>query len=347
MANVIHSESIIGKFLRWTRRRASEPRQGATFTNREILEYASKNLAEFLPRLYGACENPPYASFTITPVVNQELYMLPGDVMEVTRLAALDTNTGQDRWVIEPGDPRWPEGPSAQLDGLNFLRLRPYPQSNESFSVRYIPGGYLLPHQNVCPVFDTDDDAGTQLIAQDGSSFYVESRASTAAGADNYLLGDFDKRPNAFVGQRLRILGTVGGTAPDSFNFFPVQERIIETYTASTGKLTFKPALDFDPADCLDTSKSVLYDPPDSTGRTYYVYEILPNIDPALWWLISEMVALDVANAMSRHKTVSMIRGQLQSSIPNLVSRWATAFTAKGSWMDTQAWDDIDSYLEP
>ena len=307
---------ILSKAIRWIRKQANEPLD-VKYTDEEILEFLSQELDNVLEDVYGESAAPPYAQFPIVLVTDQERYVLPPNIKEVHRYAKLDTTTGLVEWEFIPGSRQDPTGPTVVLEGSSVVRFIPAPNdwAGQTITLDYIPGGVMPLHQNVSPVYDTDNDAGTQILT--ASSFSLFETNTT------WRLGTYDRRPNAYVGEMLRILGTVTDTAPSSpaYEFFPVQERQILTYDITTQAVTFEPNIDFDPANCDD--KQVLVGAVDTLGRTYLLYEVVPDVDEGVFWLAALEAAISIAAAEKRDGTVKILVERRIGRKRGILSRWS------------------------
>lgn len=169
------------------------------------------------------------------------------------------------------------------------------------------------------------------------AQFKVES----LEGTTSYLLGEVDRRPRAFLGQMVRFLGAYTATvAPTGYNFFPVQERQIQTYNVQTGLATFAPRLDFDPNTLAD--KQVLIAPPDVNGRTYVIYEVVPAVDSALYWLGALSAAVAIATSEKRPNTVKLLNREFQRKQRDLLRRWSSFENRVGHHFDNNPDDYSD-----
>lgn len=337
MAAPYAPHGLLAKTVRWIRTQANEP-TAAKYTDTVLLEFFSQSLAVTLEEVYGMSPAPPYAQYSFTIVAGQQRYMLPANVKEIHRVSKLNATTGLPEWEVVPGSKDSPIGPRVVFEGTTGIRFVPTPQSGlwigETLTVEYIPGGVLMLHQNLTPVYDTDDDAGTQIATASGLQL------SETDGSTSWLVGEFDRRPRAYLGQVVRVLGTVTDQTPSGYKFFPVQERQIQTYTIETGAIAVEPEFDFDFADVTD--KQVLIAPPDVAGRTYLLYEIVPDVDSALFWIGAYQAAVAVARAEKREKTATALERELMKVKRGAQLRWSNMEQRVGPRFDTT----LDDYYD-
>jgi hypothetical protein len=140
-------------------------------------------------------------------------YQLPPCIGEVWRLAVSD-ESGR---VLMEAIPRGLfnlRGPNWKIEG-NILSFLPYPPADYAdMELWYIHSG------DFSPVYSTGGVSAFQLGATRATATFNVSTAAT--------LGDWDRRPSAYVGQMLRLIPSTG----------VVQERIISGWSYSSGTWT-------------------------------------------------------------------------------------------------------------
>lgn len=330
---------LLTKAIRWVRTRANEPRASAKYSDTRVLELLSEELASVTEDAYAMAVHPPYAEFTLVPVSGQQRYMLPPNVKEVHRIGVKDTTTGLWQWEVKPLSRNYPLGPQVVFEGGNIIRFLPTPSGNtalvgETITVEYIPGGVMPMHQSVLAVYSADNDTGTQLLTTTGGRLIATSTS--------WFMGEFDRRPNAFLGQVLRLLATPTDKSPTGYNFFPVQERPLTSYAVATGAVAWSPPLDFDPSTVSD--KAILIPAIDiASGRTYFIGEVVPNVDSALFGLAAIQAAQVIATAENRSDVVGRLATIEQRAKRAALLRWSNYEQRIGHHFDSTEeifWDD-------
>lgn len=344
-----HEQGFIARALKWLRVYADEPADvDRRFTDAELCLAWGESTAALMTELYAAADYPPKAVHSFTTVAAQQHYKLPPNVQEITRIACLDSTTGLPNWVVVPDSPRAPWGPNFLLDGLQDFQLLPIPQDGgDTITIEYVPGGPVLFHQQATPIYEGPGDTGT--LRHTSTTFKLWHRTDTG-----WLVGGFDKRPNAFVGSRLRLLGSITDGKPATMlsPWIPVQERRIESYSMDDGlKLTVAPAFDSSWlntsstwAAWLNAAKTTL--PGDSEARSYVVYEVLPDLDPALVGLGAIAAALDLCTAGTKGKKIVALSNLFQRRKRALLMKWSQPQTIASIHMDTtqssaDAWSGV------
>jgi hypothetical protein len=343
-----HPDGLIARMVQKARKLANEPLMGdRVVTNSDITDMLDEALAVLIPDLYGVSDAAPHAQFQFTTVANQQYYRLPANVQEIKRVACLDSTTGMPKWVVHPNQPRSGRGPIIIFDGLTGLQLVPIPATGDDvLTVDYVPGGQVSFHQNASPLYTQTGDTGTLRFTS--TTMKLHPRSDTG-----WLLGRFDRRPNAFIGNRLRILGTVNGVQPGASPasaWFPVQERHITSYALTDGgKITIAPAFD---SSILDGSSTwanwqnadlVDLDPLATELRTYFIYEVVPDLDPALFTIAAGMAAHEILTQKPDERKAKSVMHWVESRKRALMQRWANYQQITGGSMDTSASDDEET----
>lgn len=319
---------LLAKTLAWVRQRANEP-SAKKYSDAKILEILSQQLSLVCEEVYSWAPHPPYARFSFTVSTDQQRYELPVTIQEIMRVVKLYTDSDAVEYEVWPGSRRHPYGPGLAFEE-NVAILVPKPEliDGETLTVEYIPGGPMWLHQNAAPIFDTDDDAGTALITDE--QFALEP-SSTA-----WWLGELDQRPLALLGQVLRIVGTVTDKVPAGYRAFPVQERRLRTWNFTTLVGTFDPVLDFDPSVVTPTDKQVLIPAVDvAAGRTYLLYEVLPALDPAVFWIAAYRVATEILMSEERYRKGSALSSECRKYERAAGKRWSQYEARAGHTFDT------------
>ncbi len=332
-----HDYGLLATTLQWIRIKADEPAgTDARFSDTLLSHLLSEALDQTLADLYSQTQSPPCATFPVTVVAGQQYYTLPPNCQEIRRVAKITAATGLQEWALEPDSPKAPWGPGIIFDGLNSFQLVPIPtEGGDILTVEYVPGGHQPWHQNATPLFDTDDDAGSTTA--DADSLQLLSVETTG-----WFLGKFDRRPDAYVGHTLRLLGTVNDKYIDNtIPWFPIQERIISAYDVDAGlAVTVHPDFDAivtgagsDWTDWLGIDKVKLQS--EAKGRTYLIYEVVPNVDPGIMGLAAIEVVIELLTQQEKSKKLALYERLRERKKRALLQRWASHQTIVPPTMDT------------
>jgi hypothetical protein len=158
-----------------------------------------------------------------------------------------------------------------------------------------------------------------------------------------WFVGAMDRRPNAFVGSRLRVLGSVNDILPATVlsPWFPPQERRIQTYDVYDGlAVGVRPNFDAGVLSATSTwanwnsiDRVVLTG--DVVGRTYLLYEVLPDLDIQLLLVAALMTALEIATLCTNAKKAAALVSLLKTKKRGLVLKWTNQQTITSIHMDT------------
>lgn len=172
----------------------------------------STALTAMVSRSSQGADNPVLIRLQVDLVNQQQYYQLPPHVLQVLRISKFD-DMGRIVWDWKPRGEFHPIGPGWILDG-NTLRLNPYPTTDETIHLWYIPSGTFNAHYG---------ETGSVSSTTNVSTFTLG--ASPALG----VLG---RGESEYAGAILRVLddGT-GGTH---------YERVISSYNQSTRACTLR-----------------------------------------------------------------------------------------------------------
>lgn len=319
--------------VRWVRRHANEPSTSSVFTNNQIMDMLHESLDAVSQELFAMAHSLPMARFDITTVAGQAAYMIPPNVKQVHRLAHIQSTSGLVEWEYKPRSAYSPIGPGYIIEDNRVLRLIPYPPTDgDVVTLEYVPGGYMPMHQNVAPIYSAAGDTGTKLLTT--TSWRLNPSESTG-----YFIGEFDRRPNAYLGCTLRILGATAGGTPSGLAFFPVLERPISTYDYTTGAITWEPALDVDPT--LSASTTI-----DGVARTYLNYEIVPSVDQGLMYLAALDTAAHICAIQGRTTHLAVLQSRIVQYKRTLQLRLANQDSRLGDAFDTETFDNPNRYSQ-
>ena len=155
----------------------------------------SPAFSSVLSRINNSASNPVIQKIDFPLVAQQQDYQLPPAVGEVLRLCISD-ELGR---VLQEALPRgfWNlRGPNWQIQG-NIISFIPHPpESYANMELWYIPSG------DYKPVYSTGGVGAFTLSANKDTATFTVSTAAT--------VGEWDRRPSAYIGQMLRLLPATG-----------------------------------------------------------------------------------------------------------------------------------------
>lgn len=327
MAAPYHPEGYLARAIQWVRIWADEPAYAdRKYKDSDITLMIESALDAVITDLYNQASAPPVCRFNVTMVANQEYYVLPANVGEIRRWCHLNTLSGVPDWELIPRGDRNAAGPCVIEDGTSGFRLLPIPiKGGDILTVEYVPNGHMRLHQNATP-----RGSGSTLYTGANSDEFLMNFTTTP-----WFLGVFDKRPNAYLGSVVRQLGTVADVKPpvssgNSIAWWPVQERRMTAFSFyNNGRARVQPAWD-----SQVTYASI--DDPQNFGQpgdpqTYIIYEVLPDVDPAIMWLGAMEAAIQLLTIEKKFDKVKGIRDLYERRKRDAQLRWANAEMRRGA----------------
>lgn len=347
MAAPEHTRGFIGKSIRWIREISGERALTPRFTNAQILEFLAAALEEVTSDVYRMADGPPKAEFKFTLEADRDLYPLPANMLEFHSLERLDTTTGFPLWSYNPKVTTAPSRVGVVIEE-KFLRFKPVPCSGDAgteLTLRYLPGKRTAFHQSISPVFSGAADTGDAYFSNDsafatGDEDYtgnatIQLNPTEYATPYNWFLGIFDHRPEAFIGERIRVLGTHNDYAPDAvsaYTYFPLMEATITDYNIIDRIATVLPAW------LLDSDDLAGIDAIDPTAMqksiTHVIYEVVPNLDDGVWWLACIRAAQDICATCNRQTKVTRLREMYVEKLRSARLDWANRNMRSGDKFD-------------
>ena len=190
----------------------------AKFTNDYLVRHVScPEMVNVISRLSNNADNLIRVRHSITLVDGQEFYVLPPNIGEIFRFAVIDLE-GRITKEFLPRNEFNPRGPGWQIEG-NMLSIRPYPATGETADIHYIPNGDFQPHYHT----GSESTQGGEMTSY--TTFVFDPTPT---------LGAIDNRENAYAGATLRVWTTAAGHHGGLPDHAVLEERIIESYDAST-----------------------------------------------------------------------------------------------------------------
>lgn len=261
-------------------------------------------MTDVLARLNLNQDNPITVRHEIVLKTGVEHYILPPTCQEIWRVATTDEN---NRILADwyPKGQMNPMGPGWSIEG-NSLTVRPLPTASAAMQVWYIPTGNVLSH------------LGTG---------YLQGNELVLAGTPT--LGMRDKRPNAYTGSVLRILGETW------------QERIIQSYDVRqrivTVRVPFEEEWEETSSENTEVTGGTFSGSSTSSGgfttsnvsssggyAQTVTYEIAPVYSAALWEAIACGVALKIATARNAKETkVALIEREYRKALKTIIDNLA------------------------
>jgi hypothetical protein len=279
----------------------------AKYTNDYIVRHVvMPEMHNVWSRISRNYDNPVLLRTEITLASGTEYYLLPPNVHEVWRVSegSFDPEVGIKRDARTRSEFSRQGGPNWSIEG-NLLAIRPgrnivSVSDNNSWTIWYTPSGDFLPHYATDGRIDPDDD--------NRKEFDISGWTPTG------VIGQVDRRENAYAGGYLRILATTGGAARRW------EEHVIDTYDVDGGvggipRITLRTAISGT----------------DTTGITYEI--VPPGITP-LWQAIACSGAINLGTA----KSTSQKKANL------LVTEYRKNIKSVGDWMANMQARNFKSY---
>lgn len=322
MAAPYHPQGYLSRALQYVRVMAQEPALDEKYTDTDLVPLFRAALEQVLQDVYSNAVTPPLGRFTLSVTANQATYKLPAICQEVHRISSIASESGLARWEVIPRSKYSSAGAGVLFDGSQDIRFVPTPTVTEDYQVEYVPGGNIALHQNVCAL--GTGPASSSLM----TSTTIRLSHATNSG---WFLGEFDRRPNAYTGMRLRLLGTVNDLVPGALTtpWMPIQERMISSYNLySSATATVDPQFDSSLLSSSTWANWVGVDPitlPHNPGvtTTYFVYEIVPDLDPAIMWLAAIETAIQLVTIERRLDKIPVLTKMFQDKLRAARLRWA------------------------
>jgi hypothetical protein len=238
-----------------------DPDLEAKYSDDYILRHIVRpSFASVMSRINNSSQSPVMQRLTFPLTKNVADYQLPPCVGEIWRLCIMDEFGN----VLEEAIPRGLynlRGPNWKVEG-NILSFLPYPSADYStMELWYIHSG------DFSFAYSTGGVAAFQLNANKNGGSILLSTAAT--------MGEWDKRPSAYVGQMLRLIPSV--------TTYPIEERIITSWTpqaAGSSQWNFT------------VRKAFTYA---ATGNLS-PFEIAPEFSETLWESVAAASALKLAS---------------------------------------------------
>jgi hypothetical protein len=205
------SNSLLKTVIERIRGFLDDPDLEAKYSDDYLVRHIiAPSFATIMSRINNSTSSPVLKRLSFPIVSTERYYQLPPCVGEVWRLAILDNNG----YLLQEALPRGMynvRGSNWQIEG-NIISFYPFPDGDYSdLELWYCPSG------DYNPIYIS---SGT------GHTLSVDKKSITFATSTVPTLGSWDRRPNAYVGQIVRLLpSAVTGV---------VEERMIDSWAPSS-----------------------------------------------------------------------------------------------------------------
>lgn len=211
--------SVLKTFVKRVRWLADEPGDDALYSDNDVINhFFGPALSDTWSRLNLASKNRILIRHELSIVADQEFYLLPPNIGRIVRVGRILAD-GLPCEELVPRNEWHAYGPGWSVQG-NTISFRPYPAASGTCYIWYIPTGSVNCH-----------------YATDGGLYATDTTNKTFTLSTSPAMGQLDRRPNAYAGQILRIIGA-------SVH----QERVIESHDVTNGRVTVRQAFDPVPA---------------------------------------------------------------------------------------------------
>lgn len=179
------SGSIIKTYIEKVRHYLDDPDVEAKYDDNYLVRFfLSASMTDVISRVSMMSDNQILCRFTLQVTAGTERYKLPPVVRQVLRLGPVEDATKLYTEDFRPRNELSLFGPGWALEG-NEIAFRPVPSETRELVVLYVPSGDIACHY------------GTGTLNANGT--FTMGATPT--------IGSLDKRPGAYIGSYLRILG--------------------------------------------------------------------------------------------------------------------------------------------
>lgn len=281
------SGSVLKTFTKRVRLLGDEPSDDAIYKDSDLINhFFGPALSDVWARLNMASRGKVMIRHALSIVQGQEYYDLPPNIGRIKRMGRIDSDGTPFDEVVPRGEFH-PGGVGWSVQG-NTLQISPTPIGSGTVYIWYVPTGSVNCH-----------------YATDGGLYATDTTNCTFTLSTSPALGQLDRRPNAYAGQVLRILGSTVH-----------QERVIESHDITNGRVTVRRP--FNPA----------------PGTSLVTYEIAPIASESLIQALAIrgamlMLAMKRASDTQRQHLNQELRAAMKTVLDdaiNVQARTGTAF---------------------
>lgn len=311
MAFYNQSQGYLRNTITEVRLLLDSPTARTKYTDSNLLDKITEAFGEITRDLYNNAQKKPLSYVDIAFVEGTEYYAIPPTVSEIRRIVQFYDDGVRIKDEFNPRHFYSIFGPGMMLDSNHRIWI-PGKDVTGTFRLYYYPSGDFIPH------------VGRIDKATGSTSGFTMKTASPSM-----ILGDMDRRPNAYIGSLIRILQhESAGQIPAGYSFYPIQERPVQTFNNLTGALTVKPDLDFD----LSTLSDV--------GSLYSVYEVVPLDSGFMWPFVARYVARTLCLVEGKTRQATGLQRLQDEAKRSLYLSWANAWTRTPDVFETETVDD-------
>lgn len=312
MPFVSQSSGYLQNTITEIRKLADSPRLRVKYTDSELLAKISEGFQEVIRDLYNSATKKPMSRVDITLVSGTEYYAIPPTVGEIRRIVQFQSDgiTIQDEF--RPRHFYHLMGPGIQIDSNHRIWV-PSKNVDGTFTLFYYPTGDFIPYVG----YVDKTTASTSGFTMKSASPYS-------------VLGEIDRRSNAYVGGLVRLLQhQTAAQLPSGATQFPINERAIQTYSNYTGAITVKPVFDFDPSTLTDTSDAHL------------LYEVVPADSAYLWPCVARYVARTLCLTDGKRAKAGGLQRLYDEAKRSITLQWMNMQTRMPQVFETEVTDDF------
>jgi len=263
-----------------------EPSVEPKYTNNVLIEYIHSAFDQVLSAVNIDSDHPILVRHDVAVVNGTQEYVLPCSVGEIWRIARIDTVSRLPVWELWPSNEFTFSSYGFTVEG-NVLRFGSPQVTTQTLQVLYMPNSEVAIHT---------------ATAVAGSTTTIEFPASPTEGV-------LDIRPHGYAGYMVRLLDGTGEG----------QERVVESYNATTRVATVRPA--------WTTA-------PNATS----IYEALPQYSRLIKHVVVLYAALDVLAGEAKSTRRAEIERVLQrkmTALRNTLGKKVNRFGTRGPGVDT------------
>tara|TARA_R110000824_G_scaffold350102_1_gene537046 strand:- start:507 stop:1421 length:915 start_codon:yes stop_codon:yes gene_type:complete len=258
-------------------------------------------MSSVVSRVNNSLSNPIVSRLRVTLVEDQQYYQLPPTVGEVWSVCMYDTDTGAVTSDMAPRGFYSPSGEGWSIQG-NQLSILPLPKTDTDIDIFYAHSGDLMLHYSITGIL----------------------QSTTTLEVGTAVLGDIDRRVNAYAGSMLRLLPS------DSANV--IEERVILASTVDSNKsgsnveITVRTPFDY------------------HTEGSNIIYEIAPFGLQSMY----EAIAAAGAMKLAAYKKITgthyqMIQMQYRDAMKTVCDHYSNMQMRMPKHWDKDTWDNYDN----
>lgn len=233
MALQNQNNSVLSTAIAQVRKVIDDPSTRPKFQDPDIVQLLSEAWPEVLTDIQNTAAAPVITSMNITLVADQREYATPPNMGEIINIGLVDDSTGLPVGRSSPGSVFDVFGYRYRFESKRLILECPPSTGGQTWQIQYVPTGEVSLASGTLPKASA-------------------TTTTVTLSAATLTTGNLDRRPNAYLGSILTLFRSAnsGGTErlPSGYSLFPIQERVITEQRATDARVSFAPALDFDPS---------------------------------------------------------------------------------------------------